>query len=117
MSPTYFRNREDYPTNWIDLGENHRAFPTCWSPDRKLNPQYENIPDIPLMGYQIEHNNAATGEPCMGHVNLDLPGVRQLVNERAVWNVESLDPLTISPSILCDCGDHGYIQNGKWIGA
>ena len=22
--------------------------------------------------------------------------------------------LTLSPSIRCDCGDHGYIRNGKW---
>lgn len=26
----------------------------------------------------------------------------------------SADPLTISPSLLCRCGDHGFIENGKW---
>lgn len=31
------------------------------------------------------------------------------------WKVESDDPLTLSPSILCRaCGDHGHIRNGKW---
>jgi hypothetical protein len=23
--------------------------------------------------------------------------------------------LTISPSLLCSCGDHGFITNGKWV--
>ena len=31
------------------------------------------------------------------------------------WNVISLDPLTISPSVLCSCGMHGFIQEGKWV--
>lgn len=31
------------------------------------------------------------------------------------WKVESDEPLTLSPSILCRaCGDHGHIRNGKW---
>lgn len=31
------------------------------------------------------------------------------------WKIESEDPLTLSPSILCRaCGDHGHIRNGKW---
>lgn len=34
------------------------------------------------------------------------------------WQVESLDPLTISPSILCsECGSHGFIRNGRWENA
>lgn len=33
------------------------------------------------------------------------------------WKVESLDPLTLSPSILCSCGHHGFIKQGKWIPA
>lgn len=31
------------------------------------------------------------------------------------WTVESENPLTLSPSILCrSCGDHGHIRNGRW---
>jgi hypothetical protein len=31
------------------------------------------------------------------------------------WLVVSLEPLTLSPSLLCrSCGSHGYIKNGKW---
>lgn len=32
------------------------------------------------------------------------------------WTVESLWPLTLSPSLLCrDCGHHGYIRQGVWV--
>jgi len=32
--------------------------------------------------------------------------------------VVSTDPLTITPSILCeDCGLHGYITDGAWLDA
>ena len=32
------------------------------------------------------------------------------------WTVESLDPLQLSPSLLCrSCGNHGFIRGGKWI--
>ncbi len=33
------------------------------------------------------------------------------------WQLESLDPLTLSPSLLCGCGYHGFIKQGKWIPA
>lgn len=26
----------------------------------------------------------------------------------------SSDPLTISPSLLCSCGDHGFLKQGEW---
>ncbi len=32
------------------------------------------------------------------------------------WDVTSLAPLTISPSLLCRaCGHHGFIRNGEWV--
>lgn len=34
------------------------------------------------------------------------------------WDVEVMDPLTLSPSLLCRlCGSHGFIKQGKWISA
>lgn len=34
------------------------------------------------------------------------------------WTVESVDPLTISPSILCgSCGLHGLWRDGRWVPA
>lgn len=37
--------------------------------------------------------------------------------QRARWNIEGQpdEHLTISPSVLCSCGDHGFIKDGKWI--
>lgn len=38
-------------------------------------------------------------------------------NDRG-WRVESLEPLTVSPSLLCRvCGHHGFIRAGKWVPA
>lgn len=34
------------------------------------------------------------------------------------WTVESKEPLTISPSILCGaCNIHGFFREGKWVSA
>jgi uncharacterized protein DUF6527 len=36
-------------------------------------------------------------------------------NREHSWAVESADPLTISPSLLCTaCRVHGFIRGGKW---
>lgn len=57
-----------------------------------------------------------TGEPCSGGIYFNVPGNESIT--RPKWNVESLDPLTLSPSVLCTlCGNHGFIRNGKWVGA
>ena len=32
------------------------------------------------------------------------------------WDVLKLEPLTLSPSLLCRvCGHHGFVQNGRWV--
>ncbi len=56
------------------------------------------------------------GRACGGYVNFDPE------RNRETWTVEELDPLTISPSILCNgkhgCGGfHGFIRGGKWVSA
>lgn len=34
------------------------------------------------------------------------------------WEVISVEPLTLSPSLLCRaCGSHGFIRDGKWVPA
>lgn len=34
------------------------------------------------------------------------------------WKLEKLDPLTLSPSLLClACGHHGHIRGGVWVPA
>lgn len=58
------------------------------------------------------------GEKCVGSVIFDTPENRQrMPGHKAFWTVESLEPLTLSPSIRCGCGHHGWIQNGKWVPA
>jgi hypothetical protein len=99
----------------VDLGHDHTLRWLSWSPDRDLNPQYADQPDIDRIGAIIDHVRA-DGQPCDGGViHFDLPGVRDVIPDRAVWTVESWDPLTLSPSLLCHCGDHGYIRDGRWV--
>lgn len=34
------------------------------------------------------------------------------------WRVQSVDPLTVTPSIFCTgCLTHGFIKDGKWVEA
>lgn len=35
----------------------------------------------------------------------------------AVWQLVSLEPLHVEPSILCNCGDHGFIRDSVWCPA
>lgn len=56
------------------------------------------------------------GAVCGGSVTFDVPANDwHKQRGRPLWVVESLDPLTLSPSILDpDCGLHGYIRGGRW---
>lgn len=37
---------------------------------------------------------------------------------REKFNIESLDPVTLNPSIECpDCHIHGYVRSGSWVRA
>lgn len=65
-----------------------------------------------------EHDRPDGKGRCAGGVYFDLPGVQETFPGVAVWQVESWDPLTISPSLLCRiCGNHGFIKNGRWVPA
>lgn len=116
-----------FEAGWHDIGHGHRIKFYSWSPDRELNPQYADMPDIEKAGLLDEHFDARCVEPNdpngrhAGSVMFDLPEVRRAFGdrERPYWQVESLDieTLTISPSLLCGCGDHGFIRGGRWIPA
>lgn len=63
--------------------------------------------------------NPETGAPgrCGGSILFDLPGIRDTFPGRDLWTVESLDPLTLSPSVACacrGCRHHGFIRDGRW---
>jgi hypothetical protein len=49
---------------------------------------------------------------CGGAVPFDIPANQGW--DRDKWRVLSLDPLTLSPSLACHCGDHGFIVGGRW---
>ena len=101
----------------FDLGHDHWGEFERWAPNRELNPHTANLPDVERYGLLIFHRNPA-GERCAGFVTFAGDVQRQLEPNRPnVWQVESWEPLTISPSVLCSCGDHGFIQDGRWVPA
>lgn len=100
----------------IDLGDGHSMKFTGYYPDRELNPHAKDHPDVEKFGALINHRRPDNGEECWSHVNFDGPVQRKVMPDAAIWKVESEDPLTLSPSILCRlCGDHGWIREGKWV--
>jgi len=101
----------------IDLGAGHLLRFVHWAPDRDLNPQYDGLPDVDRWGAILAHPHPVTGNECEGSLTFDGPVQRQLEPARPKWQVESWEPLTISPSVLCACGDHGFIRQGRWVTA
>jgi hypothetical protein len=100
----------------LDLGSGHRLIFIRWAPDRILNPQYDHVSDVEKWGAVIEHT-APDGKLCEGCITFDGPVQREVEDKTPKWTVESWEPLTVSPSLLCVCGDHGFIRNGKWVPA
>lgn len=118
----------------FDLGSGHVAWKSVWDPDLDLNPQYRLIAAVlPLwIGLIVSHTNPHTGQPCHSGITFNLP-VLQVAGVTfggdAGWDVESWDPLTLSPSLLCKaynvsgdpasgtCDDHGFIRGGLWVSA
>lgn len=95
---------------WIDIGHDHLILPTVQQidPDAEIDGEQPTEP----AGWLIAHRTPG-GDWCCGSVNR--PESRaHLVDKHAAWTVESEDPLTLSPSIMCSCGDHGYIREGHW---
>lgn len=101
----------------MDLGHGHTGEYVQWAPDRELNPHRAGIPDEPRYALLI-HHTGPDGQPCSGMVTFAGDVQRQVEPDRPnVWQVQSWDPLTISPSVLCSCGDHGFIREGRWVPA
>lgn len=64
-------------------------------------------------GCEVYHLTPA-GKPCVGWIMFDVPALADRPAERK-WQVESWDPMTLSPSLLCGCGDHGFVRAGQWV--
>lgn len=88
-------------TDWIDLGHNVSIVFTSWR-------KYDKA------GLIHSHRRPDNGEPCAGGIMFDLPGVAEAFPGRPLWQLIRLDPLTVSPSLLCNCGNHGFIERGSW---
>lgn len=100
----------------IDLGLGHTLRFTVWKPDRELNPQFDGIPDADPIGAIISHAKP-DGSTCEGSILFDCDASRMAFVGQDRWTVESWEPLTLSPSLLCSCGDHGFVREGKWVPA
>lgn len=101
---------------YIELGHDHRAYFTAWMPDRDINPQYDGIADVEKFGLVVEHpDKREPWKACAGGITFDTPTAQQL-GCKVVWQIVSLEPATlhVEPSLLCLCGDHGFIRNGRW---
>lgn len=87
----------------IDLGHNH------WL-------RFTGLLDAPkgLKGGAIIDHLAPNGVPCSGSVTFRIPETDPPRFTVPRWDVLSWDPLTLDPSVLCRCGDHGWIRNGRW---
>jgi hypothetical protein len=69
----------------------------------------------------VKHERAASPTGfCEGAITtVNAPEAFKVVGGRptSLWQVESWEPLTLSPSLLCHCGDHGFIREGRWVPA
>jgi hypothetical protein len=105
----------------IDLGHGHTLTWSAWDPDLDLNPQWAHLADrLPVRHFvAIIAHTAPDGSPCESAATPDTEMARLAgFTDRAVWQVESMEPVTLSPSLLCGrCADHGFIKQGKWVPA
>jgi hypothetical protein len=77
-------------------------------------------PAVPEYG-AVVHHPGADGSTCTDRFIVFAPhpeASTQYPPEFPTWNMESREPLTLSPSLLCRvCGDHGFIRDGHWVPA
>lgn len=101
----------------LDLGDGHTLRFTGWNPDPALNPQYADLPPEDFHHGAIVSHSTPDGRYCEGAITFESPRSAVAWADHARWTVQSRDPLTLSPSLLCSCGDHGFIRNGAWVRA
>jgi hypothetical protein len=57
----------------------------------------------------LGHGDGTTLTPCRAETWLPIKDTG--------WQVQQIEPLTVTPSILCGrCQTHGFITNGQWVG-
>lgn len=100
----------------IDFGDGVVGRWCSWKPDRSIESnrvRYDGIADVEHFGMSLEHLTPQ-GTPHEGFITFDTPAARLVSPGFPTWQVSSWEPLTCTPSVLCSCGWHGFITNGKW---
>lgn len=101
----------------LDLGSGHRLRFADWDPDLDLNPGLRDIAgQLPARVGAIVSHDLPGGGICEGVITFDTPIARAHFSG-PYWTVEAWEPLSLSPSLKCHCGDHGHIQLGRWVPA
>lgn len=90
----------------LDLGDDHTLQFTTWYSD-----------PAKAIGGAIMTHRKPDGSWCQGSITFDVPVSREKRPEGPHWTVQSMEPLTLSPSLVCHCGDHGFIRDGRWVRA
>jgi hypothetical protein len=94
----------------LDLGSGFSLSWTSWRPDRALNPQYADLPDVEKFGALLTCRHGIEGSIMFDHGE----AYAHLFPNRPRWQVLSWEPLTLTPSIATGCC-HGYITEDKWV--
>ena len=89
----------------IDLGDSHTL-------------QWSRYKDDAHAGATVAHKKP-DGSDCAGFISIaGGQWAKEFESGIATWTLESVDPVTLSPSLLCvNCGDHGFVRQGKWVRA
>jgi hypothetical protein len=82
---------------------------------------HEEGMELVLVGGMMQHRTH-DDQTCGGYVCFARPLEPSEYEARApIWEVQSLVPLTISPSVQCHCAaninSHGFILRDKWVAA
>ena len=68
----------------------------------------------PYMANWFHRSDAKERGWCMGGFIWRIPGPDYPNQNQGLWTLDTWEPLTISPSLLCSCGVHGFIERGAW---
>lgn len=98
-----------------ELSHGHVFEPFIWDADAAGLPGKQDD----WVGGLIRHP-MPDGSTCTASILFDTPRARVYKKHSdgdkcQFWGVTSLDPLDINPSLVCHCGDHGFIREGRWI--
>jgi hypothetical protein len=110
----------DFDGDWHDAGGGHQyLFLVAEAADYPEAPELlqATLDDEGLIVVGIiDNHRKADGTSCSGSVAF------LAVDGRPTWTVQSLDPLDLTPSLLCNptkggCASHGWYRAGRWVEA